>query len=184
MKDKAYLYYIYCKVKDRIQREKQVIQSDQDVHVYGLWWMRWKLLFVWSLSLKILLRAWLSVFFFFKGLHEPSFFSPFFNTWTFMCPYFFLIAHASLLFLTKTGERERPTHIVEHLFCGMSGWYNADFSKKYSKGVYGVHVNLDHESMKRIRPRVTTIWQSSMQKQGSYKYKVFQDNSSFGFGRT
>ena len=44
MKDKAYLYYIYCKVKDRIQREKQVIQSDQDVHVYGLWWMEWKLL--------------------------------------------------------------------------------------------------------------------------------------------
>ena len=28
MKDKAYLYHIYCKVKDRIQREKQVKQSD------------------------------------------------------------------------------------------------------------------------------------------------------------
>ena len=75
-----------------------------------------------------------------------------------MCPYIFSIAHASL-FLTKTGERERerPTHIVEHLFCGMSGWYNANFSKKHSKGVYGVHVNLDHESMKRILSRVTTI---------------------------
>ena len=35
MKDKENLYHMYCKVKDRIQREKQVIQSDQDVHVYG-----------------------------------------------------------------------------------------------------------------------------------------------------
>jgi len=84
------------------------------------------------------LRAWL--FF-----HGPS------------CSHiFFSIAHASLFFLKKL-ERERPTHIVEHLFCGMSGWYNANFSKKHSKGVYGVHVNLDHESMKRILSRVTTI---------------------------
>ena len=44
MKYKAYLYHIYCKVKNRIQREKQVIQSDQDVHFYELGWMRWKLL--------------------------------------------------------------------------------------------------------------------------------------------
>jgi hypothetical protein len=35
MKDKAHLHHIYCKVKDRIQGEKQVIQSDQVVHVYG-----------------------------------------------------------------------------------------------------------------------------------------------------
>ena len=46
--------------------------------------------------------------------------------------------------------RERPTHIVEHLFCGISEWYNDNFSKKHSKGVYSVHVNLDHESMKKI----------------------------------
>ena len=44
MKDKAYLYHIYCKVKNRIQKERLVIQSVQDVHVYGLWWMKWKLL--------------------------------------------------------------------------------------------------------------------------------------------
>jgi len=61
------------------------------------------------------------------------------------------------LFFFNKNSRERPTHIVEHLFCGMSGWYNANFSKKHSKGVYGVHVNLDHESMKRILSRVTTI---------------------------
>ena len=86
---------------------------------------------------------------------------------------FFSIAHASLFFLNKNW-RERPTHIVEHLFCGMSGWYNANFSKKYSKGVCGVHVNLDHESMKRILSRVTTISQSSTQKQAAYVYMVFK----------
>ena len=63
---------------------------------------------------------------------------------------------------------------MEHLFCGMSGWYNANFSKKRSKGVYGVHVNLDHERMKRNLSRVTTIWQSSMQRQATYVYMVLK----------
>ena len=94
------------------KEKKQIIQSDQDVHVYGLWCMEWKLLLCMiSLSIQILLRAWLSLLSF-------SFFS-----WTFMCPYFFLsyfsilgpscvhiffslIAHASL-FLTKTRERDQ-----------------------------------------------------------------------------
>ena len=35
IKDKAYLHHIYCKVKDWIHRENQIIQSDQDVYVYG-----------------------------------------------------------------------------------------------------------------------------------------------------
>jgi len=35
MNDKAYLHHIYCKFKNWIQEEKQFIQSDQDVHVYG-----------------------------------------------------------------------------------------------------------------------------------------------------
>jgi hypothetical protein len=34
MNGKAYLYHIYCKVKTWIQRENQVIKSDQDVHIY------------------------------------------------------------------------------------------------------------------------------------------------------
>ena len=72
-------------------------------------------------------------------------------------------------------EREKPTHTVEHLFCGMGGWYNSIFSKKHSKGVWGVHVNLDHESIKRILLRVTTIWQSSKQKQAAYVYMVFKN---------
>jgi hypothetical protein len=35
IKDKAYLFHIYCRVKDQIQEENQNIQSDQDMHVYG-----------------------------------------------------------------------------------------------------------------------------------------------------
>jgi hypothetical protein len=35
MNDKAYLHHIYCKVKNRIQEENLIIQSDQDVHLYG-----------------------------------------------------------------------------------------------------------------------------------------------------
>ena len=139
----------------------QVIQSDQDVHMYGLWWMKWKLL-LYDLSPYINSFESMAISSFFPSFfHGPScahifFLSFFFNTWTFMCPYFILIAHASLLFFNKNW-RERSTHIVEYLFCGMSGWYNAIFSKKYSKGVYGMHVKLDHESMKRILPRVTTV---------------------------
>ena len=42
----------------------------------------------------------------------------------------FLIAHVS--FVTITGERERererPTHLVEPLFCEMDGLYNANLS--------------------------------------------------------
>jgi hypothetical protein len=34
IEDKAYLFHIYCKVKNWIQGENQVIQSDQDVHFY------------------------------------------------------------------------------------------------------------------------------------------------------
>jgi hypothetical protein len=33
MDDKAYLHHMYCKVKNWIRWENQIIQSDQDVHV-------------------------------------------------------------------------------------------------------------------------------------------------------
>jgi CO dehydrogenase/acetyl-CoA synthase epsilon subunit len=35
IKEKEYLFHIYCKVKNQIQEENQIIQSDQDVHMYG-----------------------------------------------------------------------------------------------------------------------------------------------------
>ena len=154
MKDKAYLYYIFCKVKDRIQREKQVIQSDQDVHVYGLWWMKWKLLLYdlspYINSFESMDISFFFFFFFFMDLHVPTFFFFFFQYLDLHVSIFFSIGHASLFFYKNWRERERSTHTVEHLFCGMSGWYNANFSKKHSKGVYGVHINLDHESMKEF----------------------------------
>jgi len=66
----------------------------------------------------------------------------------------FLIAHVS--FVTKDVERNHHK-MLSFYFVGCNNWYNANFSQKHSNGVYGVHVNLDHESMKRILPRVTTI---------------------------
>ena len=155
MEDKAYLYQTYCKVKNQIQTEKQVIQSDQDVHVYGLWWMEWKLLLF---DLSPCINSFESMAIFFSlFFHGPScahiFFLPFFSIRGPSCAHiFFSIAHASLLllffFFFNKNWRERPTHIVEHLFCGMSGWYNANFSKKHSKGVYGVQTKLysQHET--------------------------------------
>ena len=98
-----------------------------------------------------------------------------------MCPYFFLIAHASLLFFYNKNWRERPTHIVEHLFCGMSGWYNANFSKKHSKGVYGVHVNLDHESMKKISLEGHNNLTKLNAKTSIICVYAFQEVSSYGF---
>ena len=167
MKHKAHLYHIYCKFKNRIQREKQVIQSDQDVHMHGLWWMEWKLL-LYDLSPYINSFESMAISFFSVDLHVPTFFfSIFFQYLYFHVSIFFVsITHASLFKKNKNWS-ERPTQIVEHLFCGMSGWYNANFSKKHSKGVYGVHVNLDHESM-------TKVWQSSMEKEAAYVYTVFK----------
>ena len=136
--------------------------------------------FVWSLSLYKFFweHGYLFYSSFFFLFHGPScahiFFILFFQYLDLHVSIFFFDSPCLSFFLTKTGERERPTHIVEHLFCGMSGWYNANFSKKHSKGVCGVHVNLDHESMKRILSRVTTIWHSSVQKQAAYVYVVFK----------
>jgi len=114
MKDKTYLYHMYCKVKNRIQREKQIIQSDQDVNVYGLWWMDRKLL-LYDLSPYINSFESMAIFFFlfFMDLHVPTFFFlSFFQCLDLHVSIFFLIAHASLLlFLTKTGERERDQYI-------------------------------------------------------------------------
>ena len=87
-----------------------------------------------------------------------------FFSWSFMCPHFFFLffsqymdLHVSIFFFDSpclifynNNWRERSIHIVEHIFCGMDGWYNANFSQKNSKEVYNVHVNLDHESMTKI----------------------------------
>ena len=77
--------------------------------------------------------------------------------------FFFSIAYASLLLFFNKNWRERPIHIVEHLFCGMSGWYNANFSKKHSKGYMVCTWILIMKAWQKFLSRVTTIWQISMQ---------------------
>ena len=66
----------------------------------------------------------------------------------------------------------------------MSGWYNANFSKKHSKGVYGVHVNLDHESMKKISLEGHNNLTKLNAKTSSICVYGFQEVSTYGFGRT
>ena len=66
----------------------------------------------------------------------------------------------------------------------MSGWYNANFSKKHSKGVYGMHVNLDHESMKKNSLKGHNNLTKLNAKTSSICIHGFQGVSSYGFGRT
>ena len=91
-----------------------------------------------------------------------------------MCPYFFSQLPMPLFFFLTKLERERPTQKVEHLFCGMSRWYNANFSKKHSRGVCGVHVNLEHESMTKISLKGHNNLTKLNARQAAYVYKVFK----------
>ena len=88
-----------AKSKTGSKEKKQVIQSDQDVHVHGLWCMEWKLL-LYDLSPYINSFESMAIFFFFFFSWTfmcPHFFL-FFNTWTFMCPFFFLDSPCLSLF--------------------------------------------------------------------------------------
>ena len=83
--EKAYLHCIFCKVKNRIQRRKQVIQSDQDVHVCGfLDGTRAPL----CMTLSFILRYELSSFFF-SSLPSFPFFYASEHGYTFFSPSFF-----------------------------------------------------------------------------------------------
>ena len=148
----------FAKSKIEPKRVNKSYNHDREVHVCGyvvdgVGSKRIRCSMILSLPSYILGMA----NFFFMDLHVPHFFFlQFFPILGPSCVHLYFFDSPCLSFFYKNW-RERPTHIVEHLFCGMSGWYNANFSKKHSKGVYGVHVNLDHESMKRILSRVTTI---------------------------
>ena len=76
---------------------------------------------------KIFLKAWLS---FFSWTFMCRYILSFFSTLGPSCVHIFFYSPCFLFFfvLTITGERERPTHTMELLFCGMDGWYNANFS--------------------------------------------------------
>jgi len=58
-------------------------------------------------------------------------------------------------------------------FAGCKEWYNANFSWKHSKGVYGVHMNLDHESMKEFF-RGSQQFDNAQCKDKQHKYRVFK----------
>ena len=120
------------------------------MHVHGLWWMEWKLL-LYDLSPYINSFESMAISFFFMDLHVPTFFFfLFFSQYLDLhVSIFFFDSRCLSFFFFNKNWRERPTHIVEHLFCGMSGWYNSNYPKKHSKG-YMVHVNLDHESMTKV----------------------------------
>ena len=109
---------MYCKVKDRIQREKtsHTIRSR-----YARAWIvmdGMETPFVWSLSLYKFFwdHGYLFFFFFYGPSCAHIFFFLFFSILGPSCVHIFfsLIAHASLFF--NKNWRERPTHIVEHFF--------------------------------------------------------------------
>ena len=76
----AYLYSIFCKVKNRIQWRKQVIQSDQDVHVCGIFLAVTRapfcmtLSFIWDMGyLSCLLFFFFSFFYTSRHRYTPFF---------------------------------------------------------------------------------------------------------------
>ena len=81
----AYMFHIYCKVKNRTQQRKQVIQSDQDVHVCRIFLDGTRTPFYMTLS--FILRYGLSFF---------SFFFSFFAMLLGTDVLFFCIAHIFL----------------------------------------------------------------------------------------
>ena len=110
MKDKAYLYHMYCKVKDRIQREnKSYNQIKMCMCMDCDGWNGNSFCMISLPTYKIFLKAWLSFF-----------------SWKFMCPYIFFLffqhldLHVSTIFfdspcflsffLTITGEGDQ--HIL------------------------------------------------------------------------
>ena len=86
----AHMFRIYCKVKNRTQKRKQIIQSDQDVQVCGIFLDGTRTPFCMTLSL-FFLKYGLSFFFFF-------FFPMLLGTDIFLL-LFFCIAH--IIFATR-----------------------------------------------------------------------------------
>ena len=106
MKDKAYLYHILLQSRKPDPERKQITQSNQDVHVYEIWWMNWRLL-LYGLSLI--------------NSFEDMSISPLFFLWTLTCPFFFfcfLFLHYSL-----TQQRLRVSHDNA---CSALGWTYGD----------------------------------------------------------
>ena len=120
--------------------------------------------FVWSLSLYKFFWEHGYLFFssfFFMDLHVPTFFFFFFNTWTFMCPYFFSIA---LLSFFNNNQRERDQHILWSIYCvEWMGGTMLSFDRSIARGYVVCMWILIMKAWQKFLSRVTTIWQSSMQ---------------------
>ena len=113
MKYKAYLYHIYCKVKNRSkEKNKSYNQIKMCTCMNCDGWNGNSFCMTSLPTYKIFLKAWLFSFFFFMDLHVSIYIFSFFNTWTFMCPHFFSIAYAFSLFFVLTITRERDQHIL------------------------------------------------------------------------
>ena len=85
-KTKAYLFQIFCKVKDRTQRVSKSYNHDREVHVCGYMVdgvesKRLRCSLILSLPFNIL------------GMTNYLIFA-----WTFMCPFFFMGLHVPLFF--------------------------------------------------------------------------------------
>ena len=81
----AYLFHTYCKVKNRTQWRKQVIQSDQDVYVCGIFLDGTRTPF--CMTLSFILRYGLSFFSFF--FFSPCFWARIFFLFLSHSPYSF-----------------------------------------------------------------------------------------------
>ena len=116
MKYKAYLYHLYCKVKDWIQREK--ISHTIRSRCARAWIVMdgMETPFVWSLSLYKFFWEHGYLFFFFMDLHVPTFFSFLFFQYLdlHVSIFYFDSPCLSSSFLTKTGERDQ--HILWSIY--------------------------------------------------------------------
>ena len=102
-KTKAYLFQIFCKVKDRTQRVSKSYNHDREVHVCGyavdgVESKRIRCSMILSLPSNI--WAWLIFLLFCMDLHVSILFS-----WAFMCPLLFFSRHSSCPYWREFWER-------------------------------------------------------------------------------
>ena len=147
-KTKAYLFQIFCKVKDRTQRVSKSYNHDREVHVcgymvHGVESKRLRCSLILSLPSNLCMTNYL-IF-----------------AWTFMCPFFFMGLHVPPFFSIHSScpywrEFWERLYGVWYMREDMNEWM---VWKCYPSGVEvlayggGVYMILDHESMKRNSQR-------------------------------
>ena len=140
-KKEAYMFRIYCKDKNRIQQRKQVIQSDQDVHVCGIFLDGTRTPF--CMTLSFILRYGLTFFFFFLFL-------------------FFLASGLEYIFsfaqLIPFCMMKSQVKVMEFVFyVGMEDMFLRNFQCRSQHEYIWSVCDLDLKSMKRISQGSQTI---------------------------